>query len=371
MWTRPPRGHVECATNRTGRGLNSRLRSGATGRCGCPACPRVRRRCLPARRSPRGRRDDRDLSAGPQEAGGGAHLGTHAAFGELALGQVALGVLQRHLLRRTFQRGAVVEEDGLDAGHQHEGRGSEGGGQGGGGVVLVDHGLHAPVPVHGGDDGDAPAAGSHHHEAFAQQSPDGRGLQEPEGLGRGDDPAPAPSGILLDRPPPGCSPLLRFLGSEEGPDGLIRLEKAESAGSTSAWVTTEATSGPRGPATFGSTRVRRLAELALGHGAQGEERLGGNEVGGLFLLDGQVADLGAVAVDEHDLPAGPHERAHRAGHEGGVAFLLRVGPGLADLTQGILPRRGLRSGPSRRAPSLAPGVQDAKLRVHDSGWRWG
>ncbi len=40
--------------------------------------------------------------------------------------------------------------------------------------------------------------------------------------------------------------------------GLVGSEKAESFGSTRAWVTTETTSGPRGPATFRRARVRRL-----------------------------------------------------------------------------------------------------------------
>ena len=60
--------------------------------------------------------------------------------------------------------------------------------------------------------------------------------------------------------------------------------------------------------------AEQTANLALGHGVEDEQGQGRHHAGALFLLVCEVANLGAVAVDDHHPPPIAEEVLDRARH---------------------------------------------------------
>ena len=112
---------------------------------------------------------------------------------------------------------------------------------------------------------------------------------------------PAPLGGELARP---------RSASKNGPIGLVGCANAGSAGSTVTWVTT-ATAAAGAAAAASIARDQDAAELALRHRAERCSGCAGTRRGRAVLLDGQVADLRAVAVHDGDPPAGAAQVGER------------------------------------------------------------
>ena len=81
-----------------------------------------------------------------------------------------------------------------------------------------------------GDDGDAAAADRDHDEAVLDQGADRVDLDDPDRLGRGDDPAPASPGILLHRPAVLVAPSHRLGLVHERADRLRRALEGRIVG---------------------------------------------------------------------------------------------------------------------------------------------
>ena len=164
---------------------------------------------------------------------------------------------------------------------------------------------------------------------------DGRGVEDLQRLGRGDDAAPAllaavlPGLAVVDRAP---WPRPRAGGGRSAWSGVV---KPSSSASTSVRVT----SGGAAPVDARARRARvegvhqHEAERGLRLRAAPVERDGGHDARGELVLDEQVADLGAVAVGDDDL----------------VVVLEQAGDrGHRDLRP---PRSGPRGAPGRRRSS--------------------
>ena len=82
-----------------------------------------------------------------------------------------------------------------------------------------------------------------------------------------------------------------------------------------------------------------VADLALGHGAEDDEGLRGDEVPCLILLYREVADLGSVAVRDGDLVALAGDLGDLAAGDGDIPHLLLGGPPLIGLLNGVTTQR--------------------------------
>ena len=205
------------------------------------------------------------------------------------------------------------------------------------GEVLVDHRVDA---------GERAAAPHHGHAAAARADDEGAGLGEVAhglelddlpGLGAGHDAAPAAARVLahgeallehhLPRLGLGVEGADRLGGRGEGlvlgvdghlgDDGHHRhLELALAQ-------------------VVGQRLRRHVADLALALGAADVHRHRRHRLGGERVLDQQVADLGAVAVREHDPPAVLDELRDAAHGAVDVEQLLLEGADLAGLEDGV------------------------------------
>lgn len=294
------------------------------------SCPRVQRGPGAV-----GRRDHRRPAALADEAHRRPHLRAHAAVRELAVLEVLRGLLDGHLVDGAPVGRVEVDVDLGGVGDQHEGVGVHRGRESLGGEVLVDHGvdpLESPVA---GDDGDAaPARGDDDH-VLVDEGADGVDLDDADRPRRGHDAAVAALAVVDHVPPAGPGELSRLVLGEVGADGLGRVLEGRIGG-VDHDVGDDRDHSGQPPAALGEQgEAEQAPELALGHRVDAEERERGDDGGGLVLLDGEVPDLGAVAVDEDDVPAGIAQRAHGAGHGPRVLGLLSVRTGLAAPGDGV------------------------------------
>jgi hypothetical protein len=77
------------------------------------------------------------------------------------------------------------------------------------------------------------------------------------------------------------------------------------------------------------------AQLRLGHRAEGEQWLGGDEGRALLLLDGEGANLRAVAMHDRYVPAALDQRVDAVCHSKRVTGLLGVGAALPFSGEGV------------------------------------
>ncbi len=216
------------------------------------------------------------------------------------------GVAQRPGLRR-----AVAGQDRVHVGQQQQDVGVERAGQQRGGQILVHDGFSAVQPP-GAVPGDRypAAAGADHDHALAQQAADRGQVDQLDRLGRGHHPAPG-AAVLAHLPAP-LSRDLKRLG--------LRVDRADELGRRAEGRIVGAYYGPADQAGRRPVRDRVLdrlqqpvADHALSLGAEHIERIRAGQQRVLRALHGQQADLGAVAVREHQLVlAGQrHQGLHR------------------------------------------------------------
>ena len=248
-------------------------------------------------------------AAGLDEAEGGVDLGAHAAAGELAGGGVLAQLGDGDPAQRPGGRRAEVDHHVRDVGGDDEGVGVDLAGQDRGGEVLVDDGLDAAQRRR------RPRPSS----ATGMPPPPAQTTTKPAAASAwiaGESTTDCGSGEATTRRQP-FSPrssqtwpsATNRSASSRGrkrPTGLDGSRKCGSSASTSVRVTRPAVRCGR-PA-GGQRRVELVGE------GEGDRRLGlrdvpvqrhrRDDVRGHLVLDQQVADLGAVAVGQHDLDAG-------------------------------------------------------------------
>ncbi|MCY1438401.1 hypothetical protein D9M71_545970 [compost metagenome] len=230
-----------------------------------------------------------------------------------------------------LRRLAPVDIGRVDVGGDHQQVACQLFGQQGRAEVLVDHRFHAlqlAVPIQGRD---ATTTGADHHRALFQQPLDRADLDDPSraraghhatelvAIG-GDAPAFVPGQALgfflgVDR----ADRLGRLL---EGRVGAVHLDLGE-----------DGSEGQLGRQQVAQLLFDHVADHAFGLGAEDVQRVG---VGGIIgrALQGQQADLRAVAMGNHQFVAGGHLGDLLAGDAHVLALILR-GHGLATAQQGV------------------------------------
>ena len=103
------------------------------------------------------------------------------------------------------------------------------------------------------------------------------------------------------------------------------------------------------------------AKLALGHGAETEQRHLWHLIAAHLLLDREVPDLGPVAVDDHDPPTIVEQLRDRLRHRDRVRPLLVIGAQLSLCCEGVA-AEGDHCGPGHE-PSLPVEIEPAPERV--------
>ena len=119
--------------------------------------------------------------------------------------------------------------------------------------------------------------------------------------------------------------------------GFVGRANAGSSASTTVWVTTETIPGEPSSAGFAQGEAQQAAELTLGHRAQTEQRQPGHVARARVLLDGEVADLRSVAVDDDHAPARVPRAQTDSRHAPGVRSLLGMGSCLTAARYGVAP----------------------------------
>src|SRR6185295_6286125 len=238
-------------------------------------------------------------------------LRPHAAGAEVALGRVSLGLGDGDAVEPLLVGLAEADRDARHAGRDHQQVGAHLDREQGGGAVLVDHRLDA-AQIAAGDllDRDAAAAAGDDERAFARQPLDDRRLDDALGLRRRDRAPPAAVAVLHHRP--------AELGGERARDLLLH-ERADRLGrllKRGVVAVDERLRHERDDRDADAAALQRVAERVLEHEA--DRALGVADrvlhrhrrhlaVGDLGAAQDE-ADLRAVAVRQHDVPAGGDHR---------------------------------------------------------------
>jgi hypothetical protein len=165
---------------------------------------------------------------------------------------------------------------------------------------------------------------------------DRRGVHDRSRLGRGDDAPPALLTAVLPDLAEGDEPF-RLLSGEEAADRLGGLAEPgivgvdEGAGDQARRATVDA-AGPEGGVQFVGERE---ADRGLGLRDAPVQRHRGHLVRGQLVLDQQVADLGAIAVGQHDLDAGGDDVGDVTGGLGDGVALGAGGRGAVGAGHGV------------------------------------
>ena len=162
-------------------------------------------------------------------------------------------------------------------------------------------------------------------------------LDDLAGLGAGHDASPAAARVLAHGEALLEHHLLRLGLGVEGADRLGRVREGLVLG-VDGHLGDDGHHGHVQPAlaqVVGQRLRRHVADLALAHRAADVHRHRRHRLGRQGVLDQQVADLGAVAVREHDAPAVLDQLRDAAHGAVDVEQLLLEGADLAGLEDGV------------------------------------
>ena len=218
----------------------------------------------------------------------------------------------------------------LDVGGDDQDVGQDGAREQCGREVLVDHRLDTgDRPVLVAHARDAAAAGGHHDVSGGHEREGGGGVQDLKRLGRGDHPAPPARATVL----PGLAVLDQRRGLVGRQVAADRLDRVSEAGVGA--VDKGASHQRRGRPPQSARRQGALErteqqepDRALRLRDAPVQRHRWDDGGSHLVLHQQVADLGAVAVGEHQVVA-MGDQVGDAVHRGGDRRRLVARPGLA------------------------------------------
>ena len=264
---------------------------------------------------------------------GGLDLRAHAAGRKLAGVQPPLRLGRAHAKQRALPARAEVLDDARDRGQQHEDVEAERDAELGRGAVLVDDRRHARERAAARADGDAAAAAGDDDLAALGEHLDRLELEDLDGLGAGHHAAPAAPGVLADDPAALAGEPLGVLLAVERADRLGRVVERRI-------VVVDADAGQDrrglgGGIDLRDARLQQVAELALGHRAERVQRQPGHLRLAHRVLEHERADLGAVAVRQHDLMAVAAQRHDGLGHRPRAVELVGPRAALVLLEQGV------------------------------------
>ena len=349
------RGELDAMAHRGHRASTPDCPAGATaaGVSGHKACPGA------AREHGDGvveRTDGGETARAADEGGGRGHLGTHRPAGERAIGDAGGRLGERQHGHAGLAGRPATETDGRDIGQEEQRLGPHGLGEQHGGEVLVDHGLQAGEgAIVAAGNGDAAAARGDDDGPAVDEGAQARRLHDLERCGRGHD-APPAGAVARDRPATGVRQVPggglvvdrpdRFGGGREGRVGGIHDGARQD--DRDRPLTTFADEARR-------ERLRQqVPDLAHRLRHEHVERRRRHRRGGRVGLDGEEADLRAVAVGQHELVAHALEVHEGARRPQQVVMLDLDRAGLAAADQGVAAQRDDDARHGRRSPSGSP-----------------
>src|SRR5213593_2291278 len=272
------------------------------------------------------RGDHRGDASALDELDGGLDLGPHAAGRELAGGEEPVSLAHGEPVEEAPPGRAPADGDAVHPGQEHDPFGRKLASQHPGGQVLLDDCLHALHPGRQFQDRDAAATDGDRHRARIDERADERRLHDADGPRRRHHAAPAAATVLDDVTSIVARVALGFGLLVEGADRLGRQTEgrivlghddlADDRG--------DACGQPASGQEIAEDLLDRVTEAALGLGhAEIERQCRHDRLRDLHPQQ-LFADLGPVAVRQHEAVAGAHEIGERRqAHGKGVEPLAR------------------------------------------------